>query len=120
MAGPFMLRLRVALFAILAVALVATGWAHRAPDVNDKVLAFLVANGATADDFCGGAGVPGSHGDPLCQACHISGGADLPPPETGPVRTDQAAEVAVTAPRENLTVVRVLDLARSPQGPPVA
>ena len=57
MAGPFMLRLRVALFAALAVALVATGWAHRAPDVNVKVLAFLVANGATADDFCGGAGV---------------------------------------------------------------
>ncbi|MFO1201648.1 MAG: hypothetical protein U1E58_03325 [Tabrizicola sp.] len=114
------LHLRMALLAVLTLSLVATGWAHRAPEVPDEALAFMAATGATVADFCGDVGQDGRHADPLCQACQISGGADLPVLANLPQPLVVPAEVDSRSPRENRTVARVLDLSRAPQGPPVA
>ncbi len=69
---------RLVLLVSLTVALVATGFGHRMPAPSDAALAFALANGATAADFCGddldGDGVR----DPHCLACQIAGTADLP------------------------------------------
>jgi hypothetical protein len=114
------LRLRTALLAVLTVALVATGWAHRVPAPSDEaVLAFLQATGATAADYCGEAGDRNLHGDPLCQACQISGAADLPP-STGAVHPVEFVAILPPGPRPLPLIVRVLDLSHAPQAPPIA
>lgn len=117
--SPF-LRLRMALLAVLTVALVATGWAHRAPAPAGDVLAFMAATGATAADFCGDVGPGDRHGDPLCQACQISGGADLPPLVTALAQLRLTPAQVLVHPGTSGVVTRVLDLSRAPQGPPVA
>jgi hypothetical protein len=113
------MQLRMALLALLTLALVATGWAHRMPDASDEALAFLTATGATAADFCGDVG-GGAHGDPLCQACQIAGGLDLPP-LAGAIRLlDMRIGTASLRPDHGVVLARVLDLSHAPQGPPVA
>lgn len=111
---------RVVIVAVLTLALVATGWGHRAPEVSDQVRAFIAATGATATDFCGEAGQSGRHADPLCQACQIAGGIDLPPPVGALLDLELVVLAAVAAPRESWFVPRTLDTFRVPQGPPVA
>lgn len=107
------------LLALLTLSLVATGFAHRMPDADDQTVAAMLAAGASVADICGTAGDGSRHADPLCQACQIAGGADLPQ-FSGPVRPAALQLLAeVTAPRENVRAARVLDLARAPQGPPV-
>lgn len=110
-------RVRMALLALLTLALVATGWAHRVPEASGEALAFMAATGATAADFCGEVG-GGKRADPLCQACQIAGGADLPP-RAGVVRllAMQAGDCALR-PQDGVVLARVLDLSRTPQGPP--
>lgn len=110
---------RIALVALLTLSLVATGFAHRMADADDQTLAMMLAAGASAADICGEAGDGSRHADPLCQACQIAGGADLPQ-LSGPARPAGLVLLAeVSAPRENARAARVLDLARAPQGPPV-
>jgi hypothetical protein len=120
LASSVLNRLRMALLATLTVALVATGWAHRVPDVSDKALAFLAATGATAADLCGEVGQGGLHVDPLCQACQIVGGADVPQLCGPPRRAELSVAVGMVVPRGPRVVARALDLAHRPQGPPVA
>lgn len=110
---------RTVLLAVLTLALVATGFAHRAPTADETTLAAMTAAGATLADLCGELGQPGRHVDQLCQACQIAGGADLPPTAGGIVPADLVLRAASPAPRENRRVARVLDLARTPQGPPL-
>ena len=67
------------LLAVLTVALVATGFAHRLPSTDDTALAAYALAGGDIADLCGdldGDGLP-DHGD--CPACQIAGSADLPP-----------------------------------------
>jgi hypothetical protein len=71
---------RMVIVAVLTLALVASAWGHRMPEVSDQARAFMAATGATTADFCGGTGQSDRHADPLCQACQIAGGVDLPPP----------------------------------------
>lgn len=117
--GPSLFRLRMALLVILSVALVATGWAHRGPDLGDEARAFLIATGSTPADLCG-TGKDAAHSDPLCQACQIAGGAVLPTLAETPRPLPLVTLAFVGAPGENLIAARVLDLARPPQGPPSA
>jgi hypothetical protein len=114
------LRLRMAVLAVLTVALVATGWAHRAPAPSGDVLALMAATGATAADFCGDVGSAGRHGDALCQACQISGGAGLPPLVAALAQLGLTPAPVLVHPGASGVIARVLDLSRAPQGPPVA
>lgn len=111
---------RIGLLAALTLALVATGFAHRIPGADEQTVAAMAAAGATIHDICGELGQSGRHGDPLCQACQIAGGADLPPLSGAVQPAVLVRQAAVTAPRENRRVARVLDPARTPQGPPLA
>ncbi len=111
---------RLVLLVSLTVALVATGFGHRMPAPSDAALAFALANGATAADFCGddldGDGVR----DPHCLACQIAGTADLPTTTQSLIDLDLAFVARTVAPRESRALARVLYLANTPQGPPVA
>ena len=111
---------RVALLVALTVALVATGFAHRMPDVQDEALAFALQNGASPSDFCGENPLRSAHGGAECQACQIIGTADLPPLTGAQIDLELAFHAEVIAPREARALVRPTDPAHPPQGPPVA
>jgi hypothetical protein len=111
---------RMLLVAALAVALVATGFAHRMPEASDEALAFALENGISLADFCGGDLDGDGHRDPGCLACQIAGAVDLPS-ESGKLIDLELAFVArVIAPRESRALARLPDPANRPQGPPVA
>lgn len=111
---------RMVLLVLFSVALVATGFAHRMPAPSDEALAFLIANGATPDDFCAddldGDGVR----DPHCLACQIAGSADLPPVAQTRIDLELTFHAVVIAPQETRALARAGDPAHRPQGPPVA
>ncbi|MBL9053299.1 MAG: hypothetical protein JNN02_06170 [Tabrizicola sp.] len=109
-----------ALMALLTVALVATGFAHRMPSQEDQALELAVANGLTAADLCGDTTPGKAHAGPHCLACQIAGTADLPPDLSDLQDLDLVFLATISAPRESRLVARVLDPANSPQGPPAA
>jgi hypothetical protein len=111
---------RMALLVALTLSLVATGFAHRLPDAEDQTVAAMLASGAALSDICGELALTRGHADPLCQACQIAGGADVPPLAGAVVPAALVLVAEVTAPRESRRIARVLDPARTPQGPPVA
>ena len=111
---------RLMLLAVLTVALVAPGFAHRVPSTSDASLAAYMLAGGEIADLCGdldGDGLP-DHAD--CPACHIAGGADLPPAILTLRDADLAFVAQVTAPRESCAVRAVLDPARGLRAPPLA
>jgi hypothetical protein len=110
---------RVALVVALAVALIATGFAHRMPAPSDANLAFAVANGASLDDLCAKDPGDGPQGDPHCQACLIVGAADLPQATPGVVDLNLVVLARGVVPRESCALASALDPAHSAQGPPV-
>ena len=115
---------RVALLITLAVALVATGFAHGMPSPRDaaqaEALAFVLANGASTADLCGD-GLPGDAAmGQSCLACQITGAAHLASPQATLIKVELAFVARIIAPRESRAQSRVLDPAHSPQGPPVA
>ena len=111
---------RAALVAALAVALVATGIGHRLPSDQEEALAFALANGLTAQDFCGDmpgdAAKTGLH----CLACQITGGSDLPSAVQLQIDHDLTFAATSIVPRESRALARVLDPGRLAQGPPTA
>lgn len=111
--------LRMALLALVTLALVATGWGHRAPSSSDEALAFMAATGATPADFCGDIGGD-PHRDPLCQACQIAGGVDLPPLPGAILVPKLQVGPARLWPNQVVAILQARDLAHPPQGPPVA
>ena len=116
---------RAALFALVTLALVATGFAHRMPSAQDAaqdegVLAFVLATGASLADICGDDPGGDSHGKADCLACQIAGAADLPPAAQSLIDLDLAFHAAVIAPREAVALARAQGPAHRPQGPPVA
>jgi hypothetical protein len=112
---------RVLLFVTLAVALAATGLAHRMPSAEDGALAFALANGANASDFCGGLVDTGKRATaPHCPACQLSAGADLPRPVALPVNLALALQADLAIPDQTAGGPRPLDPAHAAQGPPIA
>jgi hypothetical protein len=111
---------RMALLTVLALALVATGFAHRLPNADEQIVAAMAAAGASVADICGDLGQPGRHADSACEACQIVGGAGLPLPTGAVLPAELVLLAAVLAPRESRRAVRVLDLSRTPQAPPLA
>jgi hypothetical protein len=110
---------RVALFAALTVALMATGFAHRMPNAQDEAVAFALQNGVSLSDICGDLGT-GPHVGPDCEACRIAVAADLPPLTGTRIDLKLAVQAEVLAPRAAPTLVSAADPAHRPQGPPVA
>jgi hypothetical protein len=108
---------RTVLFAVLTVALVATGFAHHMPSAQDEALAFALANGA---DFCGDDPAGGGPRDAACKACQIAGSADVPPLAKSRIDLELAYGASVIFPREGRATGRVHDPANRPQGPPLA
>lgn len=116
---------RTALFALVTLALVATGFAQRMPSTQDgaqdeAALAFVLATGASLADICGDDAGGASHGKADCLACQITGAADLPPAALSLIDLDLAFHAAVIAPREAVALARAQGSAHRPQGPPVA
>ncbi len=108
------------LLVLITVSLAATAFAHRMPSPDDGGLAVALANGMTLADLCAsdldGDGQRTLH----CPVCQISAAPGLP--ATVPMLIDLklAFVPQVVAPRESRALARILDPARSPQGPPTA
>ena len=112
---------RVALVAAIAIALLATGFAHRMPTAaEDGALAYALQNGISLNDLCGGDPGQSAHPGSECQACQITGAADLPPLTGVRIDVELAVQAAVVAPLEVRGAARTSDPAHRPQGPPVA
>jgi len=58
--------------------------------------------------------------DGHCPACQISATPGLPTPAPTLIDLELAFVLQVIAPRESRALARILDPARSPQGPPAA
>lgn len=113
--------LRGALVALLALALVAVGFAHRAPSLQQTALAAYLSAGGTLGNLCVAsdpAAPEASRGD--CPACHLSATAALPEVAmlARPAGLRLLAEV--TAPRASRAPQAVLDHARASRAPPQA
>ena len=112
---------RAALLALVTLALVATGFAHRMPSAQDEgMLAFVLATGASLADICGDDPGGDTLGKVDCLACQITGAADLPPAALSLIDLNLAFHAAVIAPRETVALARAQGPAHRPQGPPVA
>ncbi len=111
---------RAVLLVVLAVALTATGFAHRMPSDQDAALAFALANGAGAADFCGDGPDGARSGSGHCAACQVAASADLPPLAGVVIDLELAFQADVIAPRDRLASRTIRDPGHSPQGPPVA
>lgn len=110
----------LALVAALTLALVATGFGHRAPSAGDQLLAAYALAGGDLADLCGdidGDGVA-DRGD--CPACHISANAALPENAPALRRADLIHVATVVAPRESRALRVVRDPARGKRAPPLA
>lgn len=115
---------RTALFALVTLALVATGFAHRMPAAQDAAqeaaLAYALTTGSSLADICGDDLDGSAHAGVDCLACQITGSADLPPAPMPLIDLDLAFHAAVVAPRETRALARAQGSAHRPQGPPVA
>ena len=109
-----------AILAVLTFALVATGFAHRIPTVQDAFLQSYVLAGGSLADLCADIDGDGlaDHGD--CPACHIVASADLPDAGLTFHDADLAFVAKVISPRESRAVRVVLDPARGMRAPPLA
>ena len=107
----------LALVAMLTVALVATGFAHRMPSAAQE--AFVMAGGELAD-LCGdedGSGA-GALGD--CFACHVTAAVILPDAALSIRDADLTFVAEVIAPRESRALRHLDDPTRASRGPPLA
>lgn len=111
---------RMVLLAVLALALVAPGFAHRAPGPQDEALAYAQQIGISISDICGGEPGKAQHPGSDCAACRIAHAADLPPLTGARIDLELAADAAGVVPREVRAILHRSDPAHPPQGPPVA
>lgn len=111
---------RATVVAVIALALVATGFAHRMPTpADEQALAYAAQAGISVDDLCGG-DLGKAHPGTDCQACQIAGSASLPSLTGVLIDVELAFQAAVVAPQEVIAAARTSDPAHRPQGPPVA
>ncbi|WP_417249478.1 hypothetical protein [Celeribacter sp.] len=111
---------RVAVVALLTVALVATAFAHRLSNPSDPVFEAYVIAGGDISDLCGGSGSGGQTTHSDCQACHIIGSVLLPDHLPSRVEADYIFVATVIAPQERRAIRAVLDPARGVRAPPLA
>lgn len=111
---------RAVLFAVVTVALVTTGFAHRVSTTQDDALAYAIENGISLSDLCGGDLGSSMFVGAECQACQITGSANLPPLTGVRIDLDLVFHAAFVATKEVQAILRAADPAHRPQGPPVA
>jgi hypothetical protein len=109
---------RTLILAVLAVALVATGFAHRAPSQTENAVAAILLAGGSLADLCGDRGPDSAPGHADCLACQITAAADLPPATGAVLDLAHVMLAKVAAPRADCAIPRRLDPAHGPQGPP--
>ena len=110
---------QTALFAVLALALIATGFQHRMPTADDTAMySFMLAGGELAD-ICADADGDGLPDQPDCPACHIVGLAHVPAMDVGIHDANLVFVASVIAPRESRAVRAVLDPANGLRAPPL-
>ncbi|MBA3908663.1 MAG: hypothetical protein C0524_02015 [Rhodobacter sp.] len=106
------------ILAVLAVALVATGFAHRAPSQTDSVLMAALLAGGSPADIWGDSDPDTSPGQVDCPACLITAAADLTPLQGLLQDLDLVLLAKVMAPPAARTIRTVLDPAHPAHGPP--
>lgn len=112
---------RVAVFAVIALSLIATGFGHRMPTAADEAaIAYAAQTGISVSELCGDDLGKAAHSGMDCQACQITCAAHLPPLTGVRIDVELAFHAAVVAPQEVRGAVRASDDAHRPQGPPVA
>lgn len=112
---------RMAAFCLLTLALLATGFAHRAPSAQDKALqsAWAMAGGNWSG-ICGDAGDDGAPAHVKCPACQLAGSADLPPAPASVQDTVPRLLAVLATPAPEAPVRPVLDPAHGSRAPPRA
>lgn len=110
----------MAMIAVLTVALVATGIAHRVPSTLDAAMEAYATAGGDLADLCGDAGDSDAGLHPDCPACHIAGAMLLPEPSPSAQAANLLFVAEVVAPRESRALRHVDDPARAPRAPPLA
>ena len=112
---------RIAALCLLTLALVATGFAHRAPSPQEPALqsAWLLSGGNWSG-LCGEPGSDGQRSHVKCPACKLAGAADLPPAPAA-AQGERPRLLAVLAPPAAEVPLRpVLDPAHGSRAPPRA
>lgn len=113
-------RLRIpalALVALVALALAATGMGHHLPKAQDMAREAYVLAGGSAADLCG-TGSAAERSD--CPACQITGGTDLPPQALAPHPADLRLILALAAPSASRVLIPAPGQGPGPRGPPAA
>jgi hypothetical protein len=110
----------IVLVALLTVALVATGFAHRMPGVQDAELQAYVAAGGALADLCGDFGGKGDAAHSDCPACHIASKLMASPGTPSISDADLIFVATVVAPRESRALRHTPDPSHSSQSPPLA
>lgn len=111
---------RTLILAVLAVALVATGFAHRAPSQTDTALMAVFLAGGSAADICGDATSGSDLGRSDCLACLITAAVDLPAVQGTLGDRDLVLLAQVSTLPGGRVIPWSLDLANTAQGPPTA
>ena len=111
---------RLAVVAVLAFALVATGLAHRLPSPDGAALQAFVLAGGDLAGLCTDAEGTGATAKGDCPACRIAAAANLPAAAPLPHDADLILLATITAPRESRAVRPVLDPAHGLRAPPSA
>ena len=108
------------LIALLTLALVATGFAHRIPGTSDTAIEAYVAGGGALSELCSDLGADGKEMHADCPVCHIVGSAMLPDAPQSVAAVNYVYVATVVAPRESRAIRTVLDPARGMRAPPLA
>lgn len=108
------------LIVLLALALVATAFAHHLPGSSDLSIETYVLAGGDISDLCEDDGAGGKSSHRNCPACHIIGSALLGDMPQALLEADYIFVSTVVAPRESRAIRVVRDPAHGMGAPPLA
>lgn len=112
---------RMAALCLLTLALLATGFAHRAPSAQDDALQSAWAlSGGNWSGICGDATGDGQRTHVKCPACQLAGAAGLPPAPAAAHGVAPRLVAVLAAPAAEAPVRAVLDRAHGSRAPPLA
>ncbi|MDQ2065241.1 hypothetical protein Q9295_02550 [Xinfangfangia sp. CPCC 101601] len=112
--------LRLMLLALVTLALLATGFAHRAPSQDEAALETLwVMAGGSDAGLCGASWDP-SKPHMKCPACQLTGSVDVPPCMGAVQKAELRLLAELTLPPSGAPRPAVLDKGHGSRGPPWA
>ncbi|MFP1645773.1 hypothetical protein [Pontitalea aquivivens] len=110
----------LAVVVAVAFALLATGFAHRAPTVDDALLEAYALSYGSVETLCGDIDGDGVADRSACSACRIVGVTNLPVADLSLRDADLIVIATVVAPRANRAARMVRDPALGLRAPPAA